>query len=205
MNDWEKKWWADGAEQTLRLDYPLTDRSVVFDVGAYDGGWAMDLLASCALSKGPCSPKVYLFEPLPGMWPTLRSRFAGLPNVRIVDAALSDSNGTAVMSDCGHESSMHLQYEKQATVNRIDIVDFLNRESLQHVDLMSLNVEGHEYTILTRLLETGLISIFDNVQVQFHDLTPESKKLREATRTLLALTHEERYCYPFVWESWRKR
>ena len=41
--DWVAKWWADGAEDTLRVHYPLTSDSIVFDVGAYDGGWSADL------------------------------------------------------------------------------------------------------------------------------------------------------------------
>ena len=35
-----KKWFADGGDHTLRLDYPeLTSDSIVFDLGGYLGGY----------------------------------------------------------------------------------------------------------------------------------------------------------------------
>ena len=34
-----ERWFADDGDNTLRLNYPLDENSVVFDVGAYKGAW----------------------------------------------------------------------------------------------------------------------------------------------------------------------
>ncbi len=70
------------------------------------------------------------------------------------------------------------------------------------VDLMSINAEGAEYEILSRLIETKSISKIKNVQVQFHRIHPQAAEMRNVLCEKLKETHEETYCYPFVWENW---
>ncbi len=70
------------------------------------------------------------------------------------------------------------------------------------VALLKINIEGGEYDLLERLLETGLVGQFQHLQVQFHRFVPDAEKRRDFIRTGLAHSHEERWCYPWVWESW---
>lgn len=208
QQEWVAKWWTDGAEQTLRVDYPLAKDAIVFDVGAYDGTWTADLFARQSFSGE--TPTVFLFEPLPNMCDVIRSRFAGNRKIHVVAAALCCQSGTFRMSDYGHESSMHAtpgipQNAPQVHVKGLDIAAFISEGLFLNIDLLSLNVEGHEYEVLDRLLETGLIDRIQNLQIQFHDFFPEAARRRDAIRGRLALTHAEQYCYPFVWESWRRK
>ena len=68
---------------------------------------------------------------------------------------------------------------------------------------MKINVEGCEYEILNRLISTGLISIIDNIQVQFHNFVEDSKSLKDKISRDLIKTHRLTYQYEFIWENWK--
>lgn len=195
QQEWVAKWWADNAENTLRVNYPITSESIVFDVGAYDGQWSLDLIRATGIT-----PRLYIFEPLKGMSDICRQR---LPFARIMNIALSSCDGQGMIYDCSHESSMHKP--GNCSIKLRDAAQFIQGEGLSQIDLMSINVEGHEYAILNRLLECDLIKHIKDLQIQFHDFVPQAQEMRDSIHEWLQKTHEERYCYPFVWESWRRK
>ena len=49
------RWFRDKGDETLRLDYPLTQESIVFDLGGYHGDFA-----AAVYERYGC--KVYLFS-----------------------------------------------------------------------------------------------------------------------------------------------
>ena len=73
------------------------------------------------------------------------------------------------------------------------------------VAVAKINIEGGEYEVLPRLIDSGLIEEIDEVQVQFHDVVPNAKQRMNEILADLALSHEPTYRYPFVWENWRRR
>jgi len=68
---------------------------------------------------------------------------------------------------------------------------------------MSINIEGGEYALLDHILESNLINKISYLQIQFHDISDTSEKHREEIRRKLELTHQEKFCFPFVWEGWQ--
>ena len=49
-------WFQNNGDKTLRLNYPLTDKSIVLDLGGYEGQWASDIF-----SRYCCF--IHVFEP----------------------------------------------------------------------------------------------------------------------------------------------
>ena len=69
--------------------------------------------------------------------------------------------------------------------------------------MIKINIEGGEYEVLEALLESGMISIFKNLQIQFHDFIIDNASERmENIQVQLAKTHKITYQYKFVWENW---
>jgi FkbM family methyltransferase len=199
--NWEHVWYRDGCEDTLRLDYPLTPESVVMDVGSHNGNWTAALVAKLGFV-----PHVYLFEPLRHLAAEAAVRFISQPTVTVLPIALSSADGTAEMSFQEWASSLHIpQTGETETITLRDIVGFLDQEGITNVDLISINIEGHEFPLLERLLDTGKITMFKDIQIQFHEFMPNAEERRDTLRTRLEATHAERYCYPFIWESWRRK
>jgi FkbM family methyltransferase len=192
------KWYREGGEKTLRFDYPLTSESTVFDIGGYRGYFVREIVARY-------DPHVYVFEPIPEFFEQLVKEFGANPKAKICNYGLSDGDSSSQMLLAGESSSIYLAGEKQATVQLRDIEMVVQELGITRIDLIKINIEGGEYKLLPRMLATGLVSICQDIQVQFHAFYPDSRRLRSEIRSALQETHFITYDYPFLWENWRKR
>jgi FkbM family methyltransferase len=197
LTDAERKWLDDGGEATLRLDYPLTPQSIVFDVGGHTGKFTADLLA-----KGQ-DPYVHIFEPVTAFAAECARRFKDNLKVWVYDYGLLYCTTTCSIRVKGEASSIYDLGGRQEEIQLLDIVEVMER--YEEVALLSVNIEGAEYVLLDRILGADIASKFVNIQIQFHKSLFLAEKRRDAIREKLSATHQERYNYPFVWESWRRK
>lgn len=194
-----RRWLRDNGDATLRLDYPLTNQSLVLDAGGYRGDWAAKI-------HDRYGANIYIFEPVPEFADDIRRRFAGNPSVRVFEFGLADKDGGArIHLDGDATSTVAKSNNHWAIVDIRDAAGFIARERIDRIDLLKINIEGGEYALLRRLLESGLIGICRDIQVQFHEFVPNSHALREELRSGLSKTHRPTYEYFFVWENWRRR
>lgn len=192
-----KRWFKNDGDNTLRLDYPLDENSVVWDLGGYQGDFAAEIN-----QRYRCH--VYVFEPMPEFYEKCVARFVGNNKIHCLKFGLSNKAGWFDISNSddassfvrGNSASGGHQAELRTV---IDMFDSLN---VDHVDLLKINIEGGEYDVLPALIDTGLIKRVRFIQVQFHDFIPGAREKRDAIRTALGDTHVEMWNYPFVWESW---
>jgi FkbM family methyltransferase len=191
-------WHTDKGDETLLLKRSLKSDDTIVDVGGYLGNWSSSIL----LCSWPITPRVFIFEPVDEFCIRLRSRFAGVSQVTVINAALSNRTDTAKITKAGDGSHISMDGEE---IKTLDVVDFFQQYNIDRIDLMSINIEGHEYALLRRIISTGLVERVKRLQIQFHDSYPNADNLRNDIREKLTLTHEELYCYPFVWECWRAK
>jgi FkbM family methyltransferase len=192
------KWYKENGDDTLRFDYPLTSESTVFDIGGYRGNFVREIVARY-------DSHVYVFEPVPEFFEQLVGEFGTNPKVRICDYGLSDVDSISQMALADEGSSIYMAGETQTMVRLRDIRTVVQELEINRIDLIKINIEGGEYKLLRRMLEIGLVSDCQDIQVQFHTFYPNSKRLRLEIRSALQGTHFITYDYPFVWENWRKR
>src|SRR4051812_28801327 len=95
-----KRWFAEKCDATLRLDYPLNENSIVFDVGGYEGNWAAQIH-----ERYGCM--VHIFEPVPSFAENIEARFRGNPKVKVHRIGLSDRSGKSVISLDQDSTSVH--------------------------------------------------------------------------------------------------
>lgn len=191
-------WIAANGDHGLLLDY-LVETGVVIDVGGHKGLWASRILSR----MGP-SAKLYVFEPVREFYEAAKEILKD-PRVELMPLALSDHDEITSIAINGDRSSLHSDAAGPSTHS--EEIETMDAETfflgLGEVELISINIEGHEFTLLPHMIDTGIIKQCKNVQVQFHDCYPGSYSARDAIRKALSLTHTESWCYPFVWESWR--
>lgn len=192
------KWYRDGGETELRFNYPLTRESTVFDVGGYRGRFIEEIVARY-------DANAYVFEPVPEFCERLVKQFRANPKVKICDYGLSNVDSVSQMKMANESSTIYMTGDTQAMVRLRDIHTVVREIGINRIDLIKINIEGGEYVLLRRMLETGLVSICEDIQVQFHRFYPDSQRLRSEIRGALQETHFVTYDYPFVWENWRKR
>lgn len=192
-----RDWVRDKGDETKRLNYQLNKGSVVFDLGGYKGDFAEDVY-----SRYNCS--VFLFEPAKEFYDISEKRFANNPKVQCFNFGLSDINKEVFISDEDDGSSL----VKGNTANNLEKVQVKRFDETQRainvgkIDLLKINIEGGEYDVLPHLIKENIIQNIDNIQVQFHNFIDNAEQMREKIRADLAKTHDEVWCYPFVWESW---
>ena len=190
-------WFAVKGDETLRLDYDLNEKSVVFDVGGYKGEFAGDIFCKY-------NATIYVFEPIQSFFQIIKNKFVNNQKVKIFNFGLAGKDEAMQISMSDNSSSVFLKTEDSETIQLKSIVNFIQQNNIQSVDLIKLNIEGGEYELLEALIENNLIGIFKNIQVQFHDfLLDDGKERMHKIQENLSKTHQITYQYEFVWENWK--
>jgi len=190
-----KKWFEADGDNTLRLNYDLSEKSIVVDVGGYLGNWSQDIYC-----KYKC--QIYIYEPIKSFAELIAKKFSNNPDVIILSYGLGSENAVQNITFDNESCSLFKSSDNNESVK---IKDVAQEKLPAKIDLMKINVEGMEYQILERLIETGRVKDIENIQVQFHIFIKGYEARREAIREQLSKTHSLTYDHPFIWENWKKK
>lgn len=182
---------------SVTTDFPLTPDALVFDLGAYIGGWTV------AMAKRH-SCRIHAFEPVRAFYDALVSAAAALPKITTHNFGLAPQNCTALMNVCGDASSLYVgNVARTEEVTLVSIDEFLAAESITAIDLMKINIEGAEYDLLDHMLVHGLIPRIATLLIQFHGWPAGHEKRYKAIVKGLRRTHT--MTGDATWATWRRR
>ncbi len=176
----------------------LDETSTVLDVGSFEGE-TVDRF--CQLYD--CN--VHAFEPHPGLLPRLVARFSSNPKVTVHAVGLGDSDAEVPLQLAGPGSTMYETVGDVDGTSQVairDAVAVLGELGLDRIDLLKLNIEGAEFDLLDHLIANGRLGQVRYLLVQFHEWHPRAYYRRWAIRRTLRKTHDEVWCFPWVWEMW---
>jgi FkbM family methyltransferase len=190
---------ATVAKPDLLFDVDVDERSVVLDIGAYDGEWSEQVSRRYGST-------IYAFEPDPTSFRRMAARLVDQPNVVPLRYGLGDTDQTAALALDGPGSSIYSQSGLFGTaqVQLREVTSVLDELGIEHVDLLKVNIEGGEYDLLDRLIEAAWLPRIRLVSVQFHEWHPNAYRRRRSIRRALRRHHQEAWNYPWVWEYWRR-
>ena len=174
----------------LRHDYPFSLDSVVIDVGAYNGDFALQFAR-----KYGC--RIVAFEPITKHADWVRQKLAAFGNCEVIELAISDSGRREQWAIKGDMTSFHSAGDETQEVKTEDVATVFHALRFDIVDLLKLNCEGSEYAILDRILATNLILRFVNIQIQWHCCVPDFFMRRARISVALDKTHER------TWQDWQ--
>jgi len=192
-----RAWQAVSGDKTLRLEYPLDQRSVVLDVGGFEGQWASDIFA-----RYLC--RIHVFEPMRAFADAIARRFAANDRIKVHAVALGPAARRAELTIAADGSSLYMPGAQRVPIDVVTPEQVLAEEKIDDVSLMKINIEGAEYDLLDHMISTGLVRRIENIQVQFHSQLPEAERRMRDIQARLAETHHPTFQYRFVWESWRR-
>lgn len=192
------RWLSDGGDERLRFDYDLTSDSLAIDLGGYKGQWCSDIYA-----RYNC--RVLVFEPVNSFAEKILERFKKNRKIEVYCLALGASRRRELIGLSADGTSVYRSSSVKEWIQFEDVAEFFDKHNIKAVDLIKINIEGGEYELLPRLLETGLIDRIKYIQIQFHNVGTESESLMENIRNELSKTHNPVYQYKFVWENWVRR
>lgn len=193
-----RPWFADNGDKTLRLNYNLNEKSIVFDLGGYEGQWASDIYSKYRST-------IYVFEPMHEYAKNIKERFKKNPDIKTFTFGLSNEDKKISLTIDGDASSVIKESDNAVQAELKKAVTFIDSLGVRKIDLMKINIEGGEYDLLDHLIETGWIKNIDNIQVQFHDFFDEAEARMIKIQAQLKKTHKITYQYPFVWENWKRK
>jgi len=183
-------------DDTFRIDYNLTENSVVFDVGGYLGNWSEKII-----EKYNCF--VYIFEPVEEYYHIINEKFKDNKKVKIYNFGFSDESNLANMSKLGEGSSQYLSSDQIENVDMTTLSSFFTNNDVPRIDLLKLNIEGDEYKVLNDIITNKLLPYIDDIQIQWHDFKLEweeqKKSIIKELKKLFILT----YSFDGVWENWQ--
>ncbi|MFG0274617.1 MAG: FkbM family methyltransferase [Phycisphaerales bacterium] len=138
-------------EKVQEFERSLSPGDVLFDIGANVGFYTV-LGSSIVGPEGA----VYAFEPMPRNLEFLRTHVSlnNLGNVQVIEAAVSDSAGTATFDDTQHPSMGSLSESGALTVRTVRIDDLVASGELPPPTVMKIDVEGAEQLVLAGAAET---------------------------------------------------
>ena len=151
-----------GREVRRALASMLRPGGVFFDVGASAGFFTL-LAARLVGSRG----RVVAFEPHPPAVAALTYHIArnALSNVTVVDAAVSDQDGVALLA--GERSTAQLGHGTGISVATVSIDRLRDFGQVPDPDVIKLDVEGWEYPALVGMQRT-LATTRPTLLIEFH-------------------------------------
>ncbi|MEI8206783.1 MAG: FkbM family methyltransferase [Kiritimatiellales bacterium] len=194
-----REWYANQGEDQLRLNYDLDNQSVVLDIGGFKGQWASDIFSMYG-------SYVYVFEPVRDFAEGLKNRFSRNKRIKVFPFGLGGKTRTEAICVSGDASSVCSTIGKSCreSVQIKDVLGWVNEEGVGDIALAKINIEGGEYELLDRMIETGLIGRIKDVQIQFHKIKKKSAQEMARIQSELSKTHKLTYQYEFVWENWTR-
>jgi FkbM family methyltransferase len=189
-------WFRQRGDKTFRVEYELSEDSLVFDLGGYEGQWTSDIF-----SRYCC--RIHVFEAVVEYAQAIEARFRKNPKIHVHPVGLASHDGTSEITMSADGTSLFRAGGRRVPVTLVKASDFLVQNGISEISLMKINIEGGEYDLLEHLIATGTVRAIRDIQVQFHDFMPQAEERMASIQQKLAETHAVTYQFPFVWENWR--
>jgi len=133
------------SEKVLIFEKTLKKGNILFDIGAHVGFYTL-LSAELVGKEG----KVFSFEPLMANYEYLKKHIEinNYKNITPFNVAVSDKDGFALFTKGENTSTGHLASDGETKVRTIVIDDWINNKKLLVPDVLKIDVEGAELTVL---------------------------------------------------------
>ena len=193
-----RKFRSTNGRQKLFEHDNINENSIVMEIGGYYGDFTAEIAARY-------NPYIYVFEPITAFFSIIEKRFEKNKKITLWKIGLNDFTALHEISINNDGSSLYKKRKKEETetIQIKDIVEWFDENDIKSVDLMQINIEGGEYSLLERLIESGYVCKIKHIQVQFHSqYHKNAEELMLKIQNKLSKTHNLDFQYKFIWENW---
>lgn len=188
-HDWDKR----------SVEFPLTQESVVFEVGGYIGRWAREIAERF-------DPELHVFEPQRWAYDQCRVALLPYPNATVYPYGLATERGVRPLGNFETDgcSLVNIPQDKPTGVGEFEeIRNFLDYRKIRKIDLMLMNIEGYEFELIPHMIETGIMKRIHFFMCQFH-LHERNECEYYELRKQIAKGRHIRFDYGPVLTCWEK-
>jgi FkbM family methyltransferase len=173
----DNNWLNDVANEIFdQKEYYYKEISIQPDDVVVDLGGNIGAFTTYALSKG--ASKVYTVEPFPMYVNFLHKNLEPFSDkVEIIPMAISDSNGkTELMINFQNNTILNDVYkelnwennDKSVTVDKIDLVTLSEKNNIDIINYLKVDVEGSEYLVFNGVDDSFLSNKVEKVAIEYH-------------------------------------
>lgn len=172
------------------LDWPdLPPRAVVVEVGGYKGRWALQIAERYRTAR------LYVFEPQGWAYAVCREVLGD--GVTVLNYGLGAADTFAPM--CHYETDGCSFVGGDGPLGEVrEIGAAFERLRLRRIDLMLMNIEGYEHTLIPHMLDRGILP--QRLVAQMHRFAGDSTTLRST----LARQYRLLWDYGDVLSAWER-
>lgn len=200
----------------------LTRRAVIFDVGANVGDYAHEVSETFGAQV-----ELHCFEPSKATFEELKRRTATIEGVVLNQLGVGSTTTSATLYTDGDGSTLASLYPRDLerfdremnqteTIELITVDDYCRTRSIDHIDLLKLDIEGNEFEALkgaARMIDEGRIDFIQlefgattlAARVSFHDLwtllSPRFEIYRIVRHGLHPIRRYEESCELFMYQN----
>lgn len=156
-HDWDHK----------ALDWPLTKKSVVVEVGGYKGRWALQIAERY-------QPRLFVFEPQG--WAADVCRAVLGARAEVVTCGLGDHSGLASMGAWETDGCSFVKDGGNDAL-MVEISKAFQQAGIKRIDLMLMNIEGYEFTLIPHMLDQKIYP--QRLMVQVHEFAGNAGAIHE--------------------------
>lgn len=194
------RWNVDDGNNTLITNYPLDEDSWVLELGGFEG-WFTEKLTS----KINCN--IIVVEPISEFCKVIKQKFSNNPKIRVECVGISYEKRKTILKVNGDSTSEYMDVSsKVEEIECYPIEYFIEKYNVQFFDLVQMNIEGEEYQLLEKWIDTKILSRIKYLQVQYHEIPggyEERKKKIE--NGLIENGFENVWDYDIVFTSWKNK
>ena len=190
------RWRKSGLDDTV-WKFPTFSNFPVVGIGAYKG----DFLSK----RVELEPKKIFFgyEPVDDFLAEAKKHFEGFQNVFLYNYGLAASDKVTQFQLSGDASGLS---ENPQNAVKVTLKDIANEMVFSNpISLVICNIEGGEYELVNRLVESSRIKNIEVLLLQFHNIDETSRRDMANIRGLLARTHKSEFKYDFIWDAWVRK
>lgn len=187
---------TNGEEYFLRNFFKLKEKQsvVVFDIGANVGTYS-EMLRSTS-PKYSVKTEIHVFEPTSFCFSELEAKFMGVKDVILNKLGVSENEGSSEIFFDAPGSTLTSLYQREihktinpnpqkATIELIRLDNYINKHNLKHIDLLKLDIEGHDLSGLKSLGTKLDKNFIDFIQFEYGGTTLDARvTLRDFYRLL---------------------
>lgn len=180
----------DGGDNIIFKNLILNEHSVIIDGGGYNGEFADEIIKKSF-------NRIYIYEPDETFYKNLTEKYKLNIKVEVLNFALYSKEQITKLSQNLNASSIMEDDKSGVEVKAVDI--FKEFKKYNNIDLLKLNIEGAEFEVISRLIQTKEINKVKYLLVQFHrehDL--DGSKLNKITSEI-SKNYNEIFNYKYVW------
>lgn len=181
-------------DNSLYKDFIKGKDLTILDIGANVGLFALHVL--------PLAKKIVCVEPTPEHF-AIQKEILQSPKVVHENSALSHYTGETDFYWCGVNTTMnslHNRGDRSFKVPCITLTDLCVKHLLTKVDFCKIDIEGSEWTAITKETLTPVFDIIDKIFIELHPPTAESQDAFKALFESVGYKvdkyiHDSLFCY----------